>query len=172
MTISEVDDAPINTVPVAQSVDEDNPLDVLKPAVAMRSRSADIDAGGGDMKITLNAGNGVLTLNGIVGLAFTTGDGTDDAAMVFTGTIAAINTALDGMVFDPTPDYFGAASVQIITDDQGNTGSGGPLTDDDTVVITVNTINDPAVMDLDADDSSGSLPVRTSIRSSPRMVAR
>ena len=77
--------------------------------------------------------------------------------MVFTGTIDVINTALDGMVFDPTPDYDGAASVQIITDDQGNTGSGGPLSDDDTVAITVNAINDPAVIELDADDSSGSL---------------
>ena len=55
------------------------------------------------------------------------------------GPIANINAALEGMTFDPTPDYNGAASVQIITDDQGNTGSGGPLTDDDeTVAITVN----------------------------------
>ena len=77
--------------------------------------------------------------------------------MVFRGTIAAINTALEGMTFDPTPDYSGAASVQIITDDQGNTGSGGPLTDDDTVAITVNAVNDPSVIDLDPDDSSGSL---------------
>jgi len=40
------------------------------------------------------------------------------------------------------------ASIQIITDDQGNTGSGGPLTDTNTVSITVNSINDaPTVPD-------------------------
>ena len=33
----------------------------------------------------------------------------------------------------------GAASVQIITDDQGNTGSGGPLTDFRGSVIGMNT---------------------------------
>ena len=65
--------------------------------------------------------------------------------MVFRGTIAAINTALEGMTFDPTPEYNGVASVQIITDDQGNTGSGGPLTDDDTVAITVNAIDDAPI---------------------------
>ncbi len=30
----------------------------------------------------------------------------DDAAMVFTGTVANINTALEGMTFDPTPRGF------------------------------------------------------------------
>ena len=48
-------------------------------------------------------------------LTFSTGDGTDEATMVFTGTIANINTALEGMTFDPTPEYNGAASVQITT---------------------------------------------------------
>src|SRR4030095_174337 len=33
-------------------------------------------------------------------------------------------------------------SVQITTDDQGNTGSGGAQTDTDTVNITVNAVND------------------------------
>ena len=142
--MSEVDDAPTNTVPVAQSTDEDTILTFSSGGGNAISIS-DVDAGGGDMAVTLNATNGTLTLSGIAGLAFTTGDGTDDASMVFTGTIAAINTALEGMTFDPTPEYNGAASVQIITDDQGNTGSGGPLTDDDTVAITVNAIDDAPI---------------------------
>ena len=62
--------------------------------------------------------------------------------MTFTGTIANINTALDGLTFDPTFNFSGAASLQIITDDQGNTGVGGPLTDDDTIAITVSAVND------------------------------
>src|SRR6185503_9817744 len=49
------------------------------------------------------------------------------------------------MSFIPTTNYNGAASVQIVTDDQGNTGSGGNLTDTDTVNITVNAINDAPV---------------------------
>src|SRR6185503_18829054 len=48
--------------------------------------------------------------------------------------------------FNPTPDFNGAASLQIISDDQGSTGTGGPLTDTDTVNITVNAQNDAPVV--------------------------
>ena len=64
------------------------------------------------------------------------------ASMTFTGTLTDINNALDGLEFNPTLNFNGTASVEIITDDQGNTGSGGPLTDDDTVAITVNAVDD------------------------------
>jgi len=48
------------------------------------------------------------------------------------------------MTFSATADFNGAASVQIITNDQGNTGSGGAQSDTDTVAITVNAVNDAA----------------------------
>ena len=57
--------------------------------------------------------------------------------MTFTGSFAAVNTALPGMSFNPTTSFTGAASLQIVTADQGNTGSGGTLTDTDTIAITV-----------------------------------
>ena len=103
---------------------------------------SDIDAGVAVVQVTLNGTNGLITLSGTAGLTFSTGDGTADATMTFTGTIANINTALDGLSFDPTSDFNGAASLQIITDDLGNTGIGGALTDDDTIAITVNAVND------------------------------
>ena len=142
--VTAADDAPVNTVPSAQVVDEDASL-VFSSGGGNAISISDVDANGGDMAVTLNATNGTLTLSGIAGLAFVTGDGSDDATMVFTGTVAVINTALEGMTFDPAPGFSGAASVQIITDDQGNTGTGGPLTDDDTVAITVN--NPPTAAD-------------------------
>ena len=42
------------------------------------------------------------------------------------------------MTFTPTNGFSGAAALQIITNDQGNTGIGGPLSDTDTLSITVN----------------------------------
>ena len=42
----------------------------------------------------------------------------------------------------PRPNYNGAASLQIVTNDQGNSGSGGAARDTDTVAITVNAVND------------------------------
>ncbi len=90
----------------------------------------------------LDGKSGVYAQRFSSGVTFSVGDGLDDATMTFTGTVANINAALDGLTFDPTPEFSGAASLQIITDDQGNTGSGGPLTDDDTFAITVSSVND------------------------------
>jgi len=71
------------------------------------------------------------------GFSFSAGDGVDDTVMTFTGTLDDINAVLDGLVFDPTPAFTGLASLQIETDDKGNTGTGGDKTDDDTVLIYV-----------------------------------
>ena len=89
------------------------------------------------MQVQLVSTNGATTLSTLTGLTFTVGDGTADATMTFTGTVAAVNTALSGLSFNPTTGFTGAASLQIVTSDQGNTGSGGTLTDTDTVTITV-----------------------------------
>ncbi len=88
------------------------------------------------------------------GITFTAGDGSDDPTMTFRGTIAQINNALDGLVFEPTPGFIGTATLQIVTDDLGNTGPGGPQSDDDTIDINVYDSGAPQI-DLDADNSSG-----------------
>src|SRR5690606_36727406 len=80
------------------------------------------------------------------GLDFTTGDGADDMTMVFTGTIADVNAALEGMRFTPAAGYHGAASIQISVDDLGNTGGAAQVATE-TIVITVNAANDPPRLD-------------------------
>ena len=54
---------------------------------------ADVDVGGGNVQVDLSVGNGVLTLAQTTGLGFTTGDGTSDASMVFTGTLERMTRA-------------------------------------------------------------------------------
>jgi len=66
-------------------------------------------------------------------------DGTADATMTFTGTIANINTALNGMTFTPNAGFNGAATLTIVSNDQGNTGTGGAKSDTDVVNIQVAT---------------------------------
>ncbi len=144
VTVNAVNDAPVNAVPAAQSVNEDNTL-VFSSGNGNAISIGDLDAGGSSVKVTLSVTNGALTLSQITGLTFTTGDGTADASMVFTGTVANINAALAGMSFAPTGNFNGSSTLQIVTDDQGNTGSGGTLTDTDTVSITVNAVNDAPV---------------------------
>jgi hypothetical protein len=145
IAITAVNDAPVNTVPGPQSTNEDTPK-VFSSGNGNQISVADIDLGANPIKITLTATNGTVTLSTIAGLTITTGDGTDDATMVFTGLLSAVNTALNGLSFNPTADFNGAASLQIISDDQGNTGTGGALTDTDTVSITVNAANDAPVV--------------------------
>ena len=77
----------------------------------------DPDGGGGDLRVTVRIDNGTLSLSQITGLTFVTGDGTADATMTFTGTEALVNAALDGMGYTPDPDWFGAATLKITTDD-------------------------------------------------------
>src|SRR4029453_14976126 len=79
-------------------------------------------------------------LSGITGLSFTTGDGTADTTMNFTGLITDIKAALQGMHFIPTTNFTGNASLTITTDDQD---AGGALSDTDTVTIIVTEFNQP-----------------------------
>jgi hypothetical protein len=137
VTVNAVNDAPANTVPGAQVTDADTAL-VFSAANANPITISDIDAGPASLRVTLAATNGTLTLSTTVGLVFITGDGTADATMTFTGAISSVNAALNGLVFTPTPGFDGAASVQITTDDLGNTGTGGALSDTDSVPVTVN----------------------------------
>jgi hypothetical protein len=63
--------------------------------------------------------------------------------MTFTGTVAAINTALQGLRFFPaTTNFVGAASLTVNTNDLGFTGSGGAKIDND--VINVNVVSGSA----------------------------
>ncbi|MHC4501421.1 MAG: hypothetical protein ACYS21_20210, partial [Planctomycetota bacterium] len=134
--VNNVNEAPTNIVPGAQSTNISEAL-IFSTSSGTSISVSDVDAGGNPVKVTLTAAYGTLTLNGSDGLTFSIGDGTADAHMVFTGTITSINTALDGMTFNLTPNHIGAANFQIITDDQGYTGSGGPKTDQDAVDIIV-----------------------------------
>lgn len=137
ITVNSINDPPVNAVPGAQSMAENSSL-TFSAANSNAISIADIDAGTNAVRMQLTATNGVITLSSISGLSFTAGDGTADATMTFTGTIGNINAALNGLVFIPTAGFSGAASLQIVTNDQGNTGSGGALSDTDTVNITVN----------------------------------
>lgn len=139
-----VNDAPVNTVPASQTVQEDTPL-TFSSAGGNGIVVSDADLNGGLIGVRLVATNGLLTLSSTTGLTFADGDGTHDPSMIFAGTVDDVNVALDGLRLDPTADYHGPASVRIISLDMGNTGSGGEKIDDDTIDISVLAVNDSPV---------------------------
>ncbi|SDM12851.1 Ig-like domain-containing protein [Oryzisolibacter propanilivorax] len=153
VTVAAVNDAPVNTVPAAQNAAQDGAL-VFSAGNGNAIGIADVDAGSNPVQVTLTASHGLLTLGDTTGLAFSVGDGVGDGTMTFVGTIAAINTALAGLSFSPNGGYYGAAAVQITTDDLGQSGSGGGQTDTDTIAITVAQA-DPTVTGVAASSPDG-----------------
>ncbi|MHB0875074.1 MAG: beta strand repeat-containing protein [Anaerolineae bacterium] len=137
VAVSAVNDAPTLTLPAAQSTDEDTTL-TFGSATGNLIAVSDLDVGSGSVTITLTAQHGRLTLHGLAGLTFTSGDGSEDTAMSFAGMLCDVNNALNQMHFEPDPAFFGTgALVGISASDQGNTGAGGALEAEGAVAITV-----------------------------------
>jgi hypothetical protein len=134
--VATVNQPPVNTVPAAQSVVQNSQL-VFSTANGNAISIADPDAGGNPVQQTLTATNGTLSLSSNAGLNFSVGTGFDNSTMTFTGTIAAINAALQGLTYRPTLGFTGAANLTVTTNDQGFLGSGGAKSDTDPVAITV-----------------------------------
>lgn len=121
---------PVLTVPGTQHLQGYLSLEV--PGVMLD----DPDVGTGNLELTVEATNGLATFDVIpVGLAFTTGDGVDDPTIEVTGTLGDLNAALDALVFRATTDGPAAGSLQLTVSDLGNTGTGGPLTDAESIQI-------------------------------------
>ena len=115
VTVNTVNDPPVNSVPGAQAVNEDNNLSFSTSGGNAISVS-DLDAGTSNLQVALSTTDAVLTLAGTAGLTFQAG-GNGSAAMTFAGTATRINAALDGLVFAPDLHFNGSSSVLIVTDD-------------------------------------------------------
>ncbi|MEN2388563.1 Ig-like domain-containing protein, partial [Comamonas sp. A7-5] len=162
LVVNAVNDAPVNNVPGSQSMLSNGSL-VFSAGQSNQISISDVDAGGGVMQVTLTAANGTISLSSFSGLVFLVGTGTGDGSMTFTGTLASINAALNGMTFQPTAGYYGSAALQIISNDMGMTGTGGAQTDFDTIQISVEQPN-PQVLGVDTSTPDGTYKVGDQIQ--------
>ena len=145
VTVNATNDPVTGTAPANASVAEDGSVAIAGMSIA------DVDATlapGGTYQVTLSSTNGTLTLGAgtLAALSFSTGDGTADATMTFTGTLANINTALATASYTSDPDFNGAATITLqVTDDVGGivaTGTGAGTSDSDVINVTVNAVAD------------------------------
>jgi large repetitive protein len=147
--VTAINDAPVNTVPTAQPIFEDQSR-VFSVANGNAIVVADIDIGSGNFTtvVSVPAGQGLLTaITG--GGATIAGNGT--RSVTITGTRAQVDAALNGLAYAPLANFNGATILTVQTSDNGGTGSGGVLTDTDTVDIIVSSVNDaPAGTDKTA----------------------
>ncbi len=114
--VTGVSDAPVNSIPGAQSTNEDTNL-IFSSGNSNQISITDTDANSNSIEVTVSVTNGKLTLAGTTGLTFTTGDGTIDSTMTFHGTVTAINTALNGLTYIPTAEYNGGATLTLASRD-------------------------------------------------------
>src|SRR6185503_2614432 len=127
ITVNAVNDAPVNTVPGPQSVNEDTPLLIAGVSVA------DVDSPALTTTLTVTSGTlSVATGGGATIL------GNGSAAVTLSGSAAQINAALAGLAYTGNLDFNGSDTLAVTTSD-------GPAQDVDTVAITVNAVNDAPV---------------------------
>ncbi|MEM5470101.1 VCBS domain-containing protein, partial [Hoeflea sp. AS60] len=161
ITVVGTDDAPeISTPAAVPSTDEDTSLIINGVSVA------DVDSD--TLTVTLTAGHGELSLSGLAGLSFSAGDGTADATMIFTGSVADINAALAGMSFAPTADYTGPAEIAYSVSD----GTTAAVTG--TIDVDVTPVNDAPEAVIALAPAGGEILVNTataSVQSSQRITA-
>ena len=116
ITVGSSDQAPINTVPGAQTTNEDANL-VFSSANGNQISITDPNGSSGTIEVTLSVTSGTFTLARTTGLTFVTGGGTADTTMTLRGTVTNINNALNGASFSPTTDSSGNVTLTLATRD-------------------------------------------------------
>ncbi|MDD0977135.1 DUF4347 domain-containing protein [Pseudomonas fontis] len=107
----------------------------------------DVDAGSGAVTVNLSVPGGVLSA--LSGNGVTVG-GTGTGALVLTGSIADINAfiAANGVSYSPAANANGNVVLSVQVNDGGNTGSGGALTANTTMILAIAAVNDAPVINL------------------------
>lgn len=136
--------SPVNTVPsVNYSTFEDVPVSLTGLGVA------DSDASLQPIRVTLAVAHGTINVltnvPGGVTAAQVTGNGTKQ--VVLNADQETINTtlqAINGVKYQGVLDYSGQDVITLTTNDLGNSGPGGALSDIDSVFIDIDAVHDNA----------------------------
>ncbi|MEQ1848404.1 MAG: VCBS domain-containing protein, partial [Nitrospira sp.] len=131
VTVSGANDAPVNTVPGAQTVTEDTPLSLSGVSVN--------DVDGNLSSVQLGVLNGTVTVTLQGGATISAGsNGTN--TLTLSGSQVDINATLATLVYQGTLNFNGSDTLTVTSTD-ANSGS-----DVDTVAIIVTAVNDPTVV--------------------------
>ncbi|WP_222611281.1 MULTISPECIES: Ig-like domain-containing protein [Undibacterium] len=148
LSMTAVNDTPVNTLPASYTTNEDTSLKLSGLSIA------DVDAGSSNVTVTLSVASGTLTA-ATAGSVTVSGSGS--GTITLTGTVANINTYLGTVAnqptFAPVANANGTVVLTMTTNDGGNTGTDPGLTgtatderDIDTININVTPVNDPTTI--------------------------
>jgi parallel beta-helix repeat protein len=128
ITVNAVNNAPTISAPNGTQVAITSIPKIFSSANSNAIQINDIDAGLSLIEVSLTSDAfSKVSLSSLTGLSFTIGDGTNDSSIVFRGTVANINAALDGLAFTASPGTLTDPHLAIAVNDLGNSGSGGAL---------------------------------------------
>jgi len=135
ITVNGVNDGPLLVVPanVLAQINGTRPIDGIVVS--------DIDALGGNLSLVLTVARGTLSLRTDVGGGLSAGQimGNGGSSLVVNAPLAAINATLAAVLGTTyhAPATEGSDQLTVLVIDQGNTGSGGALTDTKVIPISV-----------------------------------
>lgn len=139
--VSPVNDAPISVLPTTPLVAEED-----QPYTIHGLQVKDVDAGSSPIEVRLSVEHGTLNLVAGSGVTVT---GNGSGMLVLSGPLDAINALLSGgVIYQGEQDFNGQDQLTMVTNDLGNSGSGGALSDTDVVAIEVQPVNDAPVNQL------------------------
>jgi hypothetical protein len=124
LTVTHANLAPFVTLPSPIALNDDFCV-AFSAAMGNAITVGDNDNGGGIETVYVQTGRGALFVN-TTGLSAVWGNGSSLIAM--NGTIPALNAALNGLVYCPWGGYSGFDNISVLVNDNGNFGTGGPLT--------------------------------------------
>src|SRR6185312_14883904 len=133
ITVSSVNDAPVNTVPGARTVNEDAVL-----AFTGGNTISVIDVDGNLSSTQLSVTNGSLNVS-LAGGATISSGANGSSTLTLSGTQAQINAALASVVYQGNTDFNGGDTLSVVSTDANG------VTDSDSVSITVSSVNDGPV---------------------------
>jgi hypothetical protein len=129
LVIIAVNDAPVvNLTSPTQSIANTNSL-------ISGITLSDVDAGTNPVVVTLKVNSGTLNVAAQSGVTIANNN---TGTVTLTGSIANLNTALTSLRYTSSNNFSGNDSLTIAVNDQGNTGTGGSLSDSKAIALTVN----------------------------------
>ena len=134
ITVNSVNDAPVNTVPGAQTVDEDTALSFTGANLISVN---DVDGNLATTQLTVTNGDLTVTLSGA---AMISAGSNGSSTLTISGSQADINATLASLTYQGDLNFNGADTLTVLSTDSAGT----PLTDSDTVAITVTAVGDSA----------------------------
>lgn len=106
---------------------------------------SDVDAGDSELLLSLSVSHGTLMVPTNVGLTDIQNNGS--GALTLTGSLSSLNQALAALSYTGEQDFNELDELQLLVNDQGNSGSGGALTASSSMIIDLSNASVSAVND-------------------------